>query len=246
MERPQKEVAREVQRCTESGEHHDGGPDGPREEGVADREAGGDGDRREEELQPEQAAEHYLYNELDAEAPGYAPRSHFGYSFAMIQKNEKRGGRPFFENADLRAAKEITGLVETPDGKPAAESWLRGLQNNARLYPDDETLVTQVSNGESLMGPINHYYWYRARAEVGAGIDSALHYFAPADVGELIDISGAGILSSSSHTAQAQRFLAFLVSQSRVEGGIHRFREVLMGALLGSGVSVAIFMFVRV
>ncbi len=41
-------------------------------------------------------------------------------------------------------------------------------------------------------------------------------------------------------------FLAFLVSQSRVEGGIHSFREVLMGALLGSGVSVAIFMFIRV
>jgi hypothetical protein len=38
----------------------------------------------------------------------------------MIQKNEKMGGRPFFENVDMRAAKEITGLVETPDGKPAA------------------------------------------------------------------------------------------------------------------------------
>jgi beta-lactamase regulating signal transducer with metallopeptidase domain len=70
-------------------------------------------------IPPEQAAERYLYIELDVEAPGYAPRSHFGYSFAMIQKNEKRGGRPFFENVDLRPAKEITGLVETPDGKPA-------------------------------------------------------------------------------------------------------------------------------
>jgi beta-lactamase regulating signal transducer with metallopeptidase domain len=71
-------------------------------------------------IPPEQAAERYLYIELDVEAPGYAPRSHFGYSFAMIRKNEKMGGRPFFENVDLRAAKEITGLIETPDGKPAA------------------------------------------------------------------------------------------------------------------------------
>jgi beta-lactamase regulating signal transducer with metallopeptidase domain/protocatechuate 3,4-dioxygenase beta subunit len=71
-------------------------------------------------IPPEQAAEHYLYIELDVEAPNYAPRSHFGYSFAMIQKNEKLGGRPFFENVDMRPAKEITGLVETPDGKPAA------------------------------------------------------------------------------------------------------------------------------
>ncbi|MHB1425182.1 MAG: M56 family metallopeptidase [Gemmataceae bacterium] len=68
----------------------------------------------------EQAAKRYLYIELDVAAPGYAPRNGFGYSFAMIQKNEKMGGRPFFENVDMRAAKEITGVVETPDGKPAA------------------------------------------------------------------------------------------------------------------------------
>jgi len=71
-------------------------------------------------IPPDQASERYLYIELDVEAPGYAPRGHFGYSFAMIQKNEKMGGRPFFENVDLRAAKEITGMVQTLDGKPAA------------------------------------------------------------------------------------------------------------------------------
>jgi hypothetical protein len=71
-------------------------------------------------IPPEQAAERYLYIELDVEAPGYAPRSHFGYAFGMIQKNEKLGGRPFFENVDMRAAKEITGRIETPEGKPAA------------------------------------------------------------------------------------------------------------------------------
>jgi hypothetical protein len=71
-------------------------------------------------ITPEQAAEKYLYIELDVEAPGYAPRSHFGYALSMIQKNEKMGGRPFFENVDMRAAKEITGLVQTPEGKPAA------------------------------------------------------------------------------------------------------------------------------
>jgi protocatechuate 3,4-dioxygenase beta subunit len=69
---------------------------------------------------PEQAAKKYLYIELDVEAPGYAPRKHFGYSFAMIRKNEKVGGRPFFENVDMRPGQEVSGLVETPEGKPAA------------------------------------------------------------------------------------------------------------------------------
>jgi hypothetical protein len=70
-------------------------------------------------LPPEQTAKRYLYIELDVEAPGYAPQKGFGYALSMIRKNEKIGGRPFFEAVTLRAAKEITGVVETPDGKPA-------------------------------------------------------------------------------------------------------------------------------
>ena len=37
--------------------------------------------------------------------------------------------------------------------------------------------------------------------------------FAPRDVGYVVDVSGAGILKSSSHQAAAQRFVAFLTSQ---------------------------------
>jgi diacylglycerol kinase (ATP) len=39
--------------------------------------------------------------------------------------------------------------------------------------------------------------------------------------------------------------LALLVSQSRVEAGIHSALEVFLGALLGAGVSYAIFLFIR-
>jgi uncharacterized GH25 family protein len=82
----------------------------------------GDPEVKEEDLilPPEQAARHYLYIELDAEGPGHAPQTHFGYSLDMIRKNEKMGGRPFFEKVELRPAKEVTGVVLAPDGKPAA------------------------------------------------------------------------------------------------------------------------------
>ena len=40
-------------------------------------------------------------------------------------------------------------------------------------------------------------------------------------------------------------FLAFLVSQSRVEGGIHSTAEVIAGALLGSVVSAALYVAIR-
>jgi beta-lactamase regulating signal transducer with metallopeptidase domain len=71
-------------------------------------------------LPPEQVAERYLYIELDVEHPDYAPRGRFGYALSMIRKNEKLGGRPFFEHVELRPGQPITGRVETPDGQPAA------------------------------------------------------------------------------------------------------------------------------
>jgi beta-lactamase regulating signal transducer with metallopeptidase domain len=71
-------------------------------------------------IPPEQTALRYLYIELDVEHPDYAPQKGFGYALSMIRKNEKLGGRPFFENVDLRPAKPVTGVVKTPEGKPAA------------------------------------------------------------------------------------------------------------------------------
>ena len=44
------------------------------------------------------------------------------------------------------------------------------------------------------------------------GLHSAIAYFAPHDVGYVVDVSGAGILKSSTHQQEAQRFLAFLTS----------------------------------
>jgi iron(III) transport system substrate-binding protein len=99
------------------------------------------------------------------------------------------------------------------DGTARAERWLRELQAVGTVYPDNEAVTTQVNNGQSALGPINHYYWYRLRAELGpSGIHSALHYFPPGDPGDLLDVSGAAILASSPHRTEAQGFLAFLVS----------------------------------
>ena len=115
----------------------------------------------------------------------------------------------------------ITSIVKF-DGAATAERWLKGLQANGRIYPDNETVVAQVNNGESAVGLINHYYWYRLRAEVGQGaVHSALHYYAAGDPGDLVDVSGAAVLKSSSHQAAAQAFLAFLVNRTGQETIAH-------------------------
>jgi iron(III) transport system substrate-binding protein len=98
-------------------------------------------------------------------------------------------------------------------GKAAAEAWLKGMKENGRVYPDNETVVSQVNNGESAIGPINHYYWYRLRREQGAGgTHSRLHPFAKGDPGDLINVSGAAVLKSSSKQTDAQKLLEYLVS----------------------------------
>jgi protocatechuate 3,4-dioxygenase beta subunit len=83
-------------------------------------------------IPPEQVAQRYLYIELDAEAPGHAPQKHFGYALSMILKNEKMGGRPFFEDVKLWPAKEVTGTLHTPDSKPAVGVKLLAYSNTNR------------------------------------------------------------------------------------------------------------------
>jgi iron(III) transport system substrate-binding protein len=113
----------------------------------------------------------------------------------------------------------VTSVAHT-DGRPAALKWLEGVKTNAgsHIYPDNETISSEVNRGAVAFGVINQYYWYRMRAELGAGsIHSKITYFAPHDPGYVIDVSGAAILRSSKHQAAAQRFLAFLVSRQGQE-----------------------------
>jgi diacylglycerol kinase (ATP) len=55
-----------------------------------------------------------------------------------------------------------------------------------------------------------------------------------------------GLLSGTLVVALLAYFLAFLVSQSRVEGGIHSAGEVVSGAVLGTVVSLALFLMIRI
>jgi iron(III) transport system substrate-binding protein len=121
-------------------------------------------------------------------------------------------GRIGFSAAETDFQPLITAVTALK-GADAAKSWLEGLTANGTVYDDNEAIVAAVNRGQIAAGLVEHYYWYRLRDEVGAGsIRSAIHYFAPGDPGGLVSISGAGVLASSSHSAAAQRFLAYLVS----------------------------------
>jgi iron(III) transport system substrate-binding protein len=109
----------------------------------------------------------------------------------------------------------IVTAVLRAEGRAATLRWLEGMKANAgnHLYPDNETVVAEVNAGQVGLGVINQYYWYRLRAEIGApAMRCAISTFRPRDPGYVVDVSGAGVLSSSSHRADAVKFVKFLTS----------------------------------
>jgi iron(III) transport system substrate-binding protein len=149
----------------------------------------------------------------------------------------------------------VTSIARTY-GNAAALNWLKGVKANAgtsHSYPDNETLAAEVNRGQAALGIINEYYWYRERTEVGAAnMHSAIAYFAPHDVGYVLDVSGAGILKSSTHKAQAQQFVAYLNSKAGQEiiehsqsweypiaGGVQRTGETPFSQLQPNSISIA-------
>jgi iron(III) transport system substrate-binding protein len=125
-------------------------------------------------------------------------------------------------------------------GRAATLRWLKAIQANAggHIYPDNETIASEVNQGAVAFGIVNQYYWYRLRAEIGASsIHSRITYFAPGDPGCVIDVSGAAVLKSSPHQAAAQKFLAFLVSRQAQEVIADPSKSISYEYPIGSGVT---------
>lgn len=82
-----------------------------------------------------------------------------------------------------------------------------------------------------------------AKAKIGRG--SALQGGAVSGHAALAFASATfiALLADSALLAALALFLALLVTQSRVESGIHSAREVFFGGLLGSGVAYAVWLF---
>ena len=107
----------------------------------------------------------------------------------------------------------IVGAVIASRGEKAAAAWLAGLTRNARVYQDEEAVVAAVDRGDVATGIVNQYYWYRLRLEQGAArTHSKLYYFGGNDPGSVVNVAGAGVLASSHHRAEAERFVEFLAS----------------------------------
>ena len=114
--------------------------------------------------------------------------------------------------ADFQA---IVAAVLDLEGEEATRAWLEGIKANGTVYDGNNVVLEAVDSGESEVGIIYHYYWYRDLAEQGDVSDnSELYFFGDEDPGAFVSVSGAGILASSDQKTEAEQFLDFLIQET--------------------------------
>jgi iron(III) transport system substrate-binding protein len=95
-------------------------------------------------------------------------------------------------------------------------AWLKGIEANGVNEGSNGTVRDTVEAGQHPFGLANHYYWWRLAQTKGgpSHLTSRIYYFDHPDAGGLVLASGAAVLKTSRHKAEARRFLAWLVSRA--------------------------------
>ena len=124
----------------------------------------------------------------------------------------------------------ITAMIQTR-GEAATETWLRALQKNSpKLYEKNSLIVQAIDAGDVDAGLVNHYYTWEVAEELGREINVKNSFFGPEDLGNLVNVSGAGILRTSKKQSLASELIAFLLSdeeQARFVSDTHEYSIVL-------------------
>lgn len=101
------------------------------------------------------------------------------------------------------------------EGEAAARSWLEDMvAGGVQRFESNGAILEAVNSGRLDAGLINHYYWYRTAAEVGAeNMRAQLAFLPPGDPGALVNVTGAGILDGAATDADALELVRFLLSE---------------------------------
>jgi iron(III) transport system substrate-binding protein len=134
-------------------------------------------------------------------------------------------------NASFQAF--LTALIENK-GIAFAKTWLEGLKTNGvKIYLKNSAIVEAIDKGEISIGLVNHYYIWEVSEALGRPINVKNGFFAPGDLGNLINVSGAGILQTSAKQKAAQDLINYLTSaaaQQRFVSDTHEY-SLLDGAM---------------
>jgi iron(III) transport system substrate-binding protein len=101
--------------------------------------------------------------------------------------------------------------------------------NGVKIYAKNSAIVEAIDKGEISIGLVNHYYTWEVSEGLGRAINVKNGFFAPGDLGNLINVSGAGVLASSKKIAAAEDLINFLTSagtQAKFVSDTHEYALV--------------------
>lgn len=139
-------------------------------------------------------------------------------------------------NASFQAF--VTALINA-EGEAVAEKWLQGLKaNDVKIYAKNSAIVEAIDKGDIKIGLVNHYYIWEVSEGLGREINVKNGFFRAGDIGNLINVSGAGVLASSKKYSAAEDLINFLTSKKAQDEFVSKTHEysLLEGAAAPAGV----------
>jgi iron(III) transport system substrate-binding protein len=98
-------------------------------------------------------------------------------------------------------------------GDQRTRQWLEGIKRNKPMLFENNIQVEEaIARGEIDVGFVNHYYIYELREE-RPDAPVANHYLRAGDPGSLVNAAGVGVLKTSEHKENAEKFARFLISR---------------------------------
>ena len=98
-------------------------------------------------------------------------------------------------------------------GNDRTRDWLLALKaNDVKFFPNNSGVLQAIARREVEVGFVNHYYLYQLK-ESTPSAPVGNHFLTGRDPGALINVAGAGVVSSSKRKAASVRLIDFLLGK---------------------------------
>ena len=103
------------------------------------------------------------------------------------------------------------------EGEDRAREWLEGIQaNDPSVYEGNNPALDAVIAGEIDVAFINHYYLMQRLVE-DPDAPAANYFLTDGDPGALVNVAGAGVLTTAANDEAARQLVQFLLSPQAQE-----------------------------
>ena len=125
--------------------------------------------------------------------------------------NEEYRGRVAWAPTNGSFQAFITAFRIT-EGEDAAKAWLEGMiANDAVVINNNGNQIVGIANGDFDFGLVNNYYLGRYTGpDPEFPVDQT--HFAAGDIGNLLNVAGAGVVAASDNQDVARQFIDYLLS----------------------------------